>query len=76
MVHPGLYICDASLIPCSVGINPSFTIATSAEYVSKHLLQDVLKHKRGLKLLIKTHILSLTRIQRVVGDQWSCLKKP
>ena len=46
MVHPGLYICDASLIPCSVGINPSFTIATAAEYVSKHLVQDFLKHKR------------------------------
>ncbi|KAF3970544.1 hypothetical protein CMV_005768 [Castanea mollissima] len=46
MVHPGLYICDASLIPCSVGINPSFTIATAAEYVSKHLVQHVLKHKK------------------------------
>uniref|UniRef100_A0A2N9IZP7 Cholesterol oxidase n=1 Tax=Fagus sylvatica TaxID=28930 RepID=A0A2N9IZP7_FAGSY len=45
MVHPGLYICDASLIPCSVGINPSLTIATAAEYVSRHLVQDVLKYK-------------------------------
>ncbi|KAK9289704.1 hypothetical protein L1049_007863 [Liquidambar formosana] len=25
-VHPGLYVCDASLIPCSVGINPCLTI--------------------------------------------------
>ncbi|GMY25282.1 Long-chain-alcohol oxidase FAO4B [Fagus crenata] len=45
MVHPGLYICDASLIPCSVGINPSLTISTAAEYVSRHLVQDVLKYK-------------------------------
>ena len=45
MVHPGLYICDSSLIPCSVGINPSLAIATAAEYVSRQLVQDVLKHK-------------------------------
>ncbi|XP_077232090.1 uncharacterized protein LOC143866500 [Tasmannia lanceolata] len=44
-VHGGLYVCDASLIPCSVGINPCLTIATAAEYVSRHLVQDVLKYK-------------------------------
>ncbi|XP_058087470.1 uncharacterized protein LOC131234549 [Magnolia sinica] len=44
-VHAGLYVCDASLIPCSVGINPCLTIATAAEHVSKHLVQDVLKYK-------------------------------
>ncbi|KAJ9184510.1 hypothetical protein P3X46_004225 [Hevea brasiliensis] len=38
-------ICDASLIPCSVGINPCLTIATVAEHVSKHLVQDVLDYK-------------------------------
>lgn len=47
MVHPGLYIYDASLIPCSVGINPSFTTATAAEYVSKHLVQDVFQAQVG-----------------------------
>ncbi|KAG2683001.1 hypothetical protein I3760_10G011700 [Carya illinoinensis] len=46
-VHAGLYVCDASLIPCSVGINPSLTIATAAEYVSKHLVRDVLMYKNN-----------------------------
>ncbi|XP_021819782.1 uncharacterized protein LOC110761590 [Prunus avium] len=55
-VHPGLYVCDASLIPCSVGINPSLTIATAAEHISKQLVQDVLKNKRrkGLECVLKT----------------------
>lgn len=44
-LHSGLYVCDASLIPCSVGINPSLTIATAAEFVSKYLVQDVLEYK-------------------------------
>ncbi|XP_050381994.1 uncharacterized protein LOC126798942 isoform X2 [Argentina anserina] len=44
-VHPGLYVCDASLIPCSVGINPSLTIATVAEHVSRNLVQDILMYK-------------------------------
>ncbi|XP_074370665.1 uncharacterized protein LOC141711868 [Apium graveolens] len=44
-VHAGLYVCDASLIPCSVGINPCLTIAAASEHVSKHLVQDVLEYK-------------------------------
>ncbi|KAI3907923.1 hypothetical protein MKW92_045680 [Papaver armeniacum] len=44
-VHPGLYVCDASLIPCSIGINPCLTIATAAEHISQSLVQDVLRHK-------------------------------
>ncbi|KAK9127825.1 hypothetical protein Syun_016622 [Stephania yunnanensis] len=48
-VHPGLYICDASLIPCSIGINPCLTIATAAEYVSRHLVQDILTYKNSLQ---------------------------
>ncbi|CAK9167617.1 unnamed protein product [Ilex paraguariensis] len=43
--HPGLYVCDASLIPCSIGVNPCLTIATAAEHVSRHLVQDALKFK-------------------------------
>ncbi|KAG8376752.1 hypothetical protein BUALT_Bualt09G0096400 [Buddleja alternifolia] len=39
-VHQGLYICDASIIPCSVGINPCLTIAAAAEHVSRHLVRD------------------------------------
>ena len=55
-VHPGLYVCDASLIPCSVGVNPCLTIATSAEHVSNHLVQDVLKYRtrEGIEFMGKT----------------------
>ncbi|XP_038697798.1 uncharacterized protein LOC119995391 [Tripterygium wilfordii] len=54
-VHQGLYVCDASLIPCSVGINPSLTIATAAEHVSRYLVQDILEYKsrRGIKLEVE-----------------------
>ncbi|KAL7582572.1 uncharacterized protein LOC111882597 isoform X1 [Lactuca sativa] len=41
-VHSGLYVCDASLIPCSIGVNPSLTIATASEHVSRHLIQDII----------------------------------
>lgn len=44
-VHAGLYVCDASLIPCSVGINPSLTIATVSEHVSRHLVKDIVNYK-------------------------------
>ncbi|KAK2984165.1 hypothetical protein RJ640_020575, partial [Escallonia rubra] len=55
-VHPGLYVCDASLIPCSVGINPCLTIATASELVSKHLVQDILNYrvKEGIEFVNKT----------------------
>ena len=55
-VHPGLYVCDASLIPSSVGVNPCLTIATAAELVSRHLVQDVLKCKtrKGIECLVNT----------------------
>ncbi|KAK6139959.1 hypothetical protein DH2020_026335 [Rehmannia glutinosa] len=46
-VHPGLYICDASIIPCSVGINPCLTITTAAEHVSRRLVQDAIKKNIG-----------------------------
>ncbi|XWS43392.1 hypothetical protein CRYUN_Cryun16bG0099400 [Craigia yunnanensis] len=45
LVHQGLYVCDASLIPCSVGVNPSLTIAAAAEHVSRHLVKDILRYK-------------------------------
>ncbi|XXG62627.1 hypothetical protein AAC387_Pa05g0950 [Persea americana] len=44
-VHRGLYVCDASLIPCPIGINPSLSIIAAAEHVSSHLVEDVLKYK-------------------------------
>ncbi|KAJ0972728.1 hypothetical protein J5N97_020687 [Dioscorea zingiberensis] len=49
VVHEGLYVCDASLIPCSVGINPVLTITTAAEYISKHLVQDVLNFRNRVQ---------------------------
>ena len=48
-VHQGLYVCDASLIPCSIGINPCLTIATVGEHVSGHLVQDVLRFKSTIQ---------------------------
>ncbi|MBA0607969.1 hypothetical protein Godav_020225 [Gossypium davidsonii] len=45
LVHQGLYVCDASLIPCSVGVNPCLTIAAAAEHVCKDLVNNVLKYK-------------------------------
>ncbi|KAF7147524.1 hypothetical protein RHSIM_Rhsim03G0070400 [Rhododendron simsii] len=44
-VLPGLYVCDASLLPCSVDVNPCLTIATLSEHISRHLVQDILKYK-------------------------------
>lgn len=45
LVHQGLYVCDASLIPCSVGVNPCLTIAAAAEHVCKDLVNNALKYK-------------------------------
>ncbi|KAI5062478.1 hypothetical protein GOP47_0023017 [Adiantum capillus-veneris] len=45
VIHDVLYVCDASLIPCSVGVNPCFTIATTAEHVSRcNIVRDALQH--------------------------------
>ncbi|XXG62749.1 hypothetical protein AAC387_Pa05g1062 [Persea americana] len=45
MVKFSLYVCDASLIPCPIGTNPSLSILTAAEHVSSHLVNDILKYK-------------------------------
>ncbi|KAG9459072.1 hypothetical protein H6P81_003580 [Aristolochia fimbriata] len=49
-VNQGLYVCDASLIPCSVGVNPCLTIAAAAEHVSRHLVQEVLRYKNSIAM--------------------------
>ncbi|MDH5638121.1 MAG: GMC family oxidoreductase [Nitrospinota bacterium] len=33
--HPGLYVCDASVLPTSTGPNPSLTITALAEYFAE-----------------------------------------
>ncbi|KAH6826457.1 hypothetical protein C2S53_014311 [Perilla frutescens var. hirtella] len=48
-VHSGLYICDASIIPCSVGINPCLTVAAAAEHVSRHVIQDAIRYVGNFK---------------------------
>ncbi|KAH0464804.1 hypothetical protein IEQ34_004907 [Dendrobium chrysotoxum] len=48
-VHEGLYVSDASLIPCSIGTNPCLTITTLSEHISRHLADDVLKFKSTVR---------------------------
>ncbi|KAF5940567.1 hypothetical protein HYC85_021734 [Camellia sinensis] len=55
-VHPGLYVCDASLIPCSLGINPCLSIATVAEHVSRNLVSDVLKYKSDKGMILVNNL--------------------
>src|SRR5690606_7503857 len=35
--HPGLYVCDGSIIPANLGVNPSLTITALAEHVMSHI---------------------------------------
>ncbi|KAI0519706.1 hypothetical protein KFK09_007165 [Dendrobium nobile] len=48
-VHEGLYVSDASLIPCSIGTIPCLTITTLSEHISQHLVDDVLKFKSTVR---------------------------
>jgi cholesterol oxidase len=38
--HPGLYVCDGSLIPVPTGVPPSMTIAALAERNIEHLIRQ------------------------------------
>ncbi|KAJ4830113.1 hypothetical protein Tsubulata_001322 [Turnera subulata] len=71
-VHQGLYVCDASVIPCSIGINPCLTIATAAEHISKHLVKDILNYKAQKR----KDFIGVTVNSNPVADTWISLDTP
>ena len=37
----GLYVTDASAVPCGTGVNPALTVAANAERITDHIITDV-----------------------------------
>lgn len=35
--YPHMYICDGSIVPCNIGVNPSLTITALSEYAMDHI---------------------------------------
>ncbi|XP_039122109.1 uncharacterized protein LOC120258737 [Dioscorea cayenensis subsp. rotundata] len=64
-VHKGLYVCDASLIPCSIGINPILTITTASEYISKHLVKEVQNFRNQFR---RNEVIMTTRLAEEICD--------
>ncbi|KAK8971454.1 Long-chain-alcohol oxidase FAO1 [Platanthera guangdongensis] len=72
-VHEGLYVSDASLIPCSVGTNPCLTITALSERISQALVNDVIKFKSEVRVKENNqNMVSVPKINgEVQGNMWS-----